>query len=190
MIFLSVSLKKYIIIKVENLRTSNSDGWKNTLTWPTQRQLLITHKGTQLSVLRTLDEEKKSNWSDYVSKDVQAYNCTTSEATGYSLFYLLSGRRPPLPIDLIFGINEEEGFNSHQEYAQKLQRQMAEANNTASKTIKNITMRGKTSYDKKVWCFPQEYVSVRGTKLQSYWEDQVHIVVSRKGEDSPVYEVQ
>ena len=26
-------------------------------------------------------------------------------------------------------------------------------------------------------------------KLRSHWEDQIHIVVSRKGEDSPVYEV-
>lgn len=109
---------------------------------------------------------RESNWSDCVSKVVHAYNCTTSEATGYSLFYLLFGRRPPLPIDLIFGINEEEGFNSHQEYAQKWRKQMEEANNIASKTIKKTTMRGKTCYDKKdkVWCFPQEYVSAQGTR--------------------------
>lgn len=96
-------------------------------------------------MLRTLDEEKKGNWSDYVSKVVHAYNCTTSEATGYSPFYLLFGRNPRLPIDLIFGINEEEGCNSHQEYAQKWQQQMKEAYDIASKTIRKTT----AYYDQK-----------------------------------------
>ena len=26
-------------------------------------------------------------------------------------------------------------------------------------------------------------------KLRSHWEDRIHVVISRKGEDSPVYEV-
>ena len=26
-------------------------------------------------------------------------------------------------------------------------------------------------------------------KLRSHWEDQIHVVINRKGEDSPVYEV-
>lgn len=82
---------------------------------------------TLLSMLQTLDEEKKEKWSDCVSRVVHAYNCTTSEATGYSPFYLLFGRNPHLPIDLIFGLNEETGCNS----------------------LKKTTARGKTYYDQK-----------------------------------------
>lgn len=45
-------------------------------------------------------------WSDYVDKVVHTNNCTTSEAVGYSPFYLLFVRN--LPINLIFGIKNEE----------------------------------------------------------------------------------
>lgn len=148
---------------------------------------------TLLSMLRTLDEEKQGNWSDYVSKVVHAYNCTTSEAASYSPFYLLFGRNPRLPIDLICGINEEEGYTSHQEYAQKWQQQMKEAYDIASKTIKKTTARGKINYDQKRQSsvlFPGDRVLVRNMsehggpgKLRSYWEEQIHIVASQKGEN-------
>lgn len=104
-----------------------------------------------------------------------------------------------MTIDLIFGINEEEGYTSHQEYAQKWQHQMKEAYDIASKTIKKTTARGKMNYDQKRQSsvlFPGDRVLVRNMserggpgKLRSYWEEQIHIVVSRKGENSPVYEV-
>lgn len=154
---------------------------------------------TLLAMLRTLDEEKKGNWSDYVSKVVHAYNCTTSEATGFSPFYLLFGRHPRLPIDFFFGINEEEGYKSQQQYAQKWQQQMIEAYNIATKTIKKTTARGKMNYDQtrqSSVLYPGDRVLVRNMserggpgKLRSHWEEQVHIVVSQKGENSPVYEV-
>lgn len=150
-------------------------------------------------MLRTLEEEKKGNWNEYVNKVVHAYNCTTSETTGYSPFYLLFGRHPCFPIDLIFGLNEKEGCMSHQEYTQKWQQQMKEAYDIASKNIEKTWARGKTYYDQKrqsAVLSPGDRVLVRNMselegpgKLCSYWEDQVHVVVSQKGENSPVYEV-
>ena len=108
------------MINAESLRTIYSE-CKNTRALQTpyhpQGNQAERFNCTSLSMLQTLDEEKKGNWSDYVGKVVHAYNCMTSEAMGYSPFYLLFGRKPRLPIYVIFGISEHDGCNSHEKYA-------------------------------------------------------------------------
>ena len=56
---------------------------------------------TIINILKTLAERNKSNWKDHIQKSVHAYNCTTHSTTSYSPYYLLFGRTPKLPIDLI-----------------------------------------------------------------------------------------
>lgn len=69
---------------------------------------------TLLSMLRALPEKQKSRWRDHLNKVVHAYNC--HDSTGFSLFYLLFGRTPRLPIDIMFGLKSPEGYSTYLEY--------------------------------------------------------------------------
>ena len=153
---------------------------------------------TLLSMLRTLPEEKKSKWKDYVPKVVHAYNCTRRETTRYSPFYLLFGRSPRLPIDLIFGTFPTSTPTDHHGYVRKWKSAMMEAYSLAAKKADTSAAKGKMFQDRKAHFTdlePGDRVLVRNLserggpgKLRAHWEDQIHVVVRRKGE-SPVYEV-
>ena len=49
-----------------------------------------------------LDQEKKKKWPAHIGSIIIAFNSTRSLVTGYSLYYLMFGWRPRLPIDLLF----------------------------------------------------------------------------------------
>ena len=49
-----------------------------------------------------LDLEKRKKWPTHIGLIIIAYNSTQSLVTGYSPYYLMFGRRPRLPIDLLF----------------------------------------------------------------------------------------
>ncbi|XP_042168350.1 uncharacterized protein LOC121846901 [Oncorhynchus tshawytscha] len=76
---------------------------------------------------------------------------------------------------------------------------MIEAFDIASRNMEKSTAKGKAYYDRKKmsWVLvsgdrvPVRNMSERGApgKLRSHWEDQIHVVVTRKCDDSPVYEV-
>lgn len=74
---------------------------------------------TLLSMLRTIPETKKSCWADHLNQVVHAYNCTRHETTGYSPFFLLFGRHPRLPVDLLFGIQGKNQQQCHSQYVAK-----------------------------------------------------------------------
>ena len=153
---------------------------------------------TLLAMLRTLPETKKSHWKDSLHKVVRAYNCTRHEATGFSPFFLLFGRSPRLPVDVIFGIEPNASLN-YPTYVKEWQSAMKEAYALASKRSESSGQKGKKQYDRKVNSSvlqPGDRVLVQNLskrggpgKLRSYWEDTVHQVVQQKGEASPVYEV-
>ena len=143
---------------------------------------------TLLGMLHTLPETQKSRWADNLNHEVHAYNCTRHESTGYSTFFLLVGRHPRLPVDLMFEIEGQTNHENHSKYVEKWRKAMTEAYELAGKKSKEVGTRAKQRYDRFVrssLLLPGDRVLVRNLserggpgKLQSHWENRIHIVVS------------
>ena len=123
-----------------------------------------------------------------------AYNCIRSEATGYAPFFLLYGRSPRLPVDVVFGLNTE-GNKSLQDWTAG----MHEAYEIARQNAKKAATKGKKNYDKSLRCSilqEGDRVLVRNLterggpgKFRSFWEKNIHVVNKRIGENSPMYKI-
>ena len=55
------------------------------------------------------------------------YNCTRNDSTGSSPFYLLFGRHPRLPIDIVVNMGHHSPVNSCSDYVNKWKKAMEEA---------------------------------------------------------------
>ncbi|XP_063760148.1 uncharacterized protein LOC134878197 [Eleginops maclovinus] len=59
---------------------------------------------TLLNMLGTLEPHLKPRWHEHLDAMTHAYNCTRHDSTGFTPHYLMFGRHPRLPVDLIFGL--------------------------------------------------------------------------------------
>ncbi len=156
---------------------------------------------TLLQMLKTLTDKDKTNWKNSLNKLIFAYNCTRTEVTGFSPFYLLYGCSPRLPVDMLFNLlgNADEGSHSHQTYVDQWRHGMQEAYAIARENAHKTAQRNKRNYDGKVRSTvlsPGDRVLVRNLtprggpgKLRNYWEDLIQVVVKQVGKDVPIYEL-
>jgi transposase InsO family protein len=154
---------------------------------------------TLLGMLHTLPVDHKHDWKSHVDKVVHAYNCTKHTTTGYSPFFLLFGRSPRLPIDLIFGLEEPVTTTSYRQFVESWRESMEEAYRIAQQSANKASAKSKVLHDRGLSSTvlePGDRVLVRNMserggpgKLRSHWEQAVHIVVKRMSDDSPVYQV-
>ena len=149
-------------------------------------------------LLRALPPEKKRRWAEYMPEVVYAYNTTEHQSTGYSPYFLLFGRAPCTPLDLMLGEEEEEKVGGVGEWVQSHQERLRVAYEQASGQMQKAAESrrrqwGPTSKDADLR--PGELVYVRNrkvvgrNKIQDMWLSVPHRVVKQVGPEKPVYTV-
>lgn len=154
---------------------------------------------TLLSMLGTLENSQKANWKSYINTLVHAYNSTVNDTTGFSPFYLMFGREPKLPVDVIFGLSrpyDEDKCTT--KYIEKMKLRLQEAYRQARTATKSSKNRQKSNYDLRARAATLgigdrvlvKIVSYDGKhKIADKWEDNPYIIISQPNEDIPVFKV-
>ena len=149
-------------------------------------------------MLGTLQPDQKANWKVHIGPLVHAYNSTKHETTGFSPFYLMFGREPNLPIDLVFGLDNEHKSTSTSKYIEDLQQRLENAYDIANIAIKNSQSRQKYNYDLKTKGVNLQIgdrvlvkvVAFDGKhKIADRWEDHPYIIMEQPNHDIPVFKV-
>lgn len=73
------------------------------------------------TMIRTMAPDAKVHWPRHLQTLTFMYNCTVHETTGYAPFYLMYGRVPRLPVDVLFNNTlEEHGSTRHDKYVSEM----------------------------------------------------------------------
>ena len=147
-----------------------------------------------------LDTEKRKKWPAHIGSIIIAYISTRSLVTGYSPYYLMFGRRPWLPIDLLFPTCRTQMLTrTIDEYVASLYDRLQDSLAIAQDCAVKEAQRQKRLYDCKVGAVelrPGDHVLVclddfRGQrrKLKNWWGDDLHTVVTHVVDGIPAYVV-
>ena len=176
------------LTQVKQLRT--------TPYWPEGNGSCERFNRMLISMLGTLPDDFKSKWTQHISTLVYAYNCTHSNATGFSPYYLLYGRHPLLPIDIEFGVFVPELSEAvTYKYVQNLKKRLENAFWKANAFCEKEAVRSKQHFDRTAKCFkllPGDLVLVKGKgftskhKIADKWEFGPYKIVSQCFDGLPV----
>ena len=147
-----------------------------------------------------LDPEKRKKWPAHIGSIIIAYNSTRSLVTGYSPYYLMFGRRPRLPIDLLFPTRRTQMLTrTTDEYVASLYDRLRKSLVIMQDCAIKEAQRQKWLYDRKVGAVelrPGDNILVqldafRGQrrKLKNRWGSNLHTVVTRMADGIPAYVV-
>ena len=147
-----------------------------------------------------LDPEKCQKWPVHLGSVLIAYNATQSLVTGYSLYYLMFGQRPRLPIDLLFPTRREHNLTrTIDEYVKTLYRHHRKSVKIAQDSTLKEALRQKRLYDHKVGTIKLrsgDHVLMKldtfhgqWQKLKNWWGSDLHTVQTRVVDGVPAYVV-
>ena len=150
-------------------------------------------------MIAKMDPEKRAKWPSYLGPILITYNATRSLITGYSPYFLMFGRRPRLPVDLLFlTVRRNENSRTTDEYVTSLYDNLKSALASVRDTALLEAQRQKRLYDckaREVELHPGDKVKLdafRGQwrKLKNWWGDALYTVVKRVADGIPANEVE
>ncbi|XP_049332461.1 retrovirus-related Pol polyprotein from transposon opus [Astyanax mexicanus] len=153
---------------------------------------------TMHNLLRTLSQEQKNHWPDYLPQLVFNYNSSIHQSTGESPHFLLFGQEPQLPVDFLLGRVQETEGRTVCDWVQEHQRRLQVAFKGARERLQVAAQRRKERHDQGSLADPLQigqlvYLrdhSVRGRKkIQDAWSAVVHKVLKVPEPGGVVYSV-
>lgn len=109
---------------------------RTTAYHPMGNGLVERFNRTLGSMIRALPPRSKEKWSQLLQTLTFAYNCTAHESTGYAPFYLMFGRIPKLPVDVMFGNVERDcDIVDYDKYVKRMKDDLKEALTIAQRNI-------------------------------------------------------
>lgn len=142
------------------------------------------------NMIRALPLHSKARWPQMLQMLTFCYNCTEHETTGFAPFFLMFGRIPRLPVDVLFQHTlPSDAVVSHREFVSNLKRDLSEAARIACENSRTEQARQAKNYNRKAKGSPltigdRVLLANRGErgkrKIADKWESTVYEVKSVK----------
>lgn len=130
------------------------DKTRTTPYHPQSDGLIERFNRTLLQMLATCVDKHPFEWEEYVKKVCMAYNTSTQATTGYSPFFLMFGRKPRLPIDVMYGIPNDT--STLPTFVRKLKHTLTEAFDAARSNVSVQQERQQDVYNQRVHGSPHQ----------------------------------
>lgn len=141
------------------------------------------------NMIRALPPRDKQRWPQMLQTLTFAYNCTAHESTGYAPFYLMYGRVPRLPVDIMFhNVERDNDITDYNSYVKKMSDDLKEALTLAQVNASSSQQRQADLYNRRTKGTDIEegdrvLLANRGgrgrRKLADRWESTLYTVVSK-----------
>ncbi|XP_075935390.1 uncharacterized protein LOC142935134 [Anarhichas minor] len=140
------------------------------------------------NMIRALPPQSKARWPQMLQMLTFCYNCTEHETTGFAPFFLMFGRIPRLPVDVVFQHALPNGaVVDHHEFVSRLKHDLSEAARIARLNSRTEQARQAKNYNRKAKGSPltvgdRVLLANRGErgkrKIADKWESTVYEVAS------------
>ncbi|KAI4875043.1 hypothetical protein NFI96_001343 [Prochilodus magdalenae] len=103
------------------------------------------------NMIGALSPVAKKDWPRHLQTLTFLYNCTIHETTHYAPFFLMFGRVPRIPVDILFSsVLHDSTVSSYDKYVESLTKDLRGALAIALEHAKNEQSRQKALYDRRV----------------------------------------